>query len=128
MDFSLFAFALPAIAIFAFIGLAGLGAVAVLTHMSYAQILEKDPLDLIPLGGNVTTTLQDIDVAIDPTDGVLPLNGTLSIDTAGATDIDIQSMPAAGQTIVLTNTTATVTSNPVSIGTNVPGELESSDD
>jgi hypothetical protein len=117
---------LISIALVAFIALSGLGAVTLLTHMAYAQILEKDPLDQIPIDGNVTT-LQDIDVAIDPTDGVLPANGTLSIDTAGATDIDIQSMPLPGQSIILTNTTATVTSNPVSIDNN-PSDSDSDSD
>lgn len=115
---------LISIALVAFIALAGLGSMALLTHMAYAQILEKDPLDQIPINGN-TTTLEEIDVAINPNDGYLPANGTLSIDTTGATDIDIQSMPPAGQTILLTNTTATVTSNPVSI--NNPSESADSD-
>jgi hypothetical protein len=117
---------LISIALVAFIALSGLGAITLLTHMAYAQILEKDPLDQIPVDGNVTT-LQDIDVAIDPTDGILPANGTLSIDTAGATDIDIQSMPLPGQSIILTNTTATVTSNPVSIDNN-PSASDSDSD
>lgn len=119
---------LISIALVAFIAaLAGLGSsVACLTYMAYAQILEKDPLDQIPIDGNVTT-LQDIDVAIDPVDGVLPPNGTLSIQTAGATDIDIQSMPLPGQSIILTNTTATVTSNPVSIDEPATEESEDSD-
>lgn len=119
---------LISIALVAFIAaLTGLGSsVACLTYMAYAQILEKDPLDQIPIDGNVTT-LQDIDVAIDPTDGIMPPNGTLSIDTAGATDIDIQSMPLPGQSIILTNTTATVTSNPVSIDEPATEESEDSD-
>ena len=110
MDFYTVAFILVA-----FIGIITIGAVAVLQNEAYSQILEKDPLGSIPVDGNATT-LGEIDVAIDPTDSFLPPNGTLSIDTIGANDIDIQSMPQAGQTILISNTTATVTENPVNIG------------
>lgn len=112
-----------AISIVAFTALAGLGAIVALQYVANAQILERDPLDMISVGGNATT-LEEIDVAIDPSAGYLPQNGSLSIDTTGANDIDIQSMPSRGETIVLTNTTATVTSNPVSIGPPITTQLQ----
>jgi hypothetical protein len=92
------------------------------TETVQAQILEKDAPTPIPLNGNATS-ISERDVAIDPLDGVLPANGTLSISMEGATDIDIQSMIPQGMTVVIDNQTATVTSHPVDIAVD-----ESSDD
>jgi hypothetical protein len=83
-------------------------------NLATAQILEKDSIANLPIGGNAT--LGDIDVAIDPTDEPLPPNGTLSVSTDRATDYDITSMVPQGMTIVIDNTTATVTNHPVTIG------------
>jgi hypothetical protein len=70
----------------------------------------------IPIGGNATT-FEDIDVSIDPTDDEpLPLNGTLTISTDGATDYDINSMVPSGLTIIIDNTTVTATNHPVTVG------------
>lgn len=82
---------------------------------TYGQILEKDALPAIPLTGNMTS-LEDIDISIDPLDEPLPVNGTLTIQTAGATDLDITEMPPAGMTIIIDNSTATVTNHPVTVG------------
>ena len=79
-----------------------------------AQILTKDPPQTIPIDGNATLSTRD--VAIDPTDGILPANGTPSISTIGIDDYDIQSLVPSGMTIVITNDTATATSLPVTIG------------
>jgi hypothetical protein len=80
----------------------------------YAQILEKDNIPDIPLSGNVTT-LGEIDLSVDFSEGLLPPNGTQTLSTAGITDIDITSLPGPGFTLILDNQTATVTVHPVEI-------------
>lgn len=79
-----------------------------------AQILEKDPPQTVGVDGNATT-LGQRDVSIDIEDAPMPANGTLSISTIGADDIDIQSMPPAGFSIIVDNQSATVTMHPVNI-------------
>lgn len=86
--------------------------------LTSAQILEKDPLVLQTLGLNGTVTdLGQRDVSIDIEDEPMPANGTISISTTGADDIDVQSMPPAGFTIIIDNQTARVTTHPVTIET-----------
>jgi hypothetical protein len=80
----------------------------------HADLLAKDDVPDIAIDGNVTT-LGQIDVAISPYDGYLPQNGTLTISTLGANDLDINAMPPAGMTIVIDNQSATITSNPVRV-------------
>lgn len=95
-------------------------------QLTNAQILEKDPPSMQQLSLNGTVTElgnQQRDVAIDITDGIMPANGTLSISTDGANDIDIQSMPPQGFSIIIDNQTARVTIHPVTIEVD-----ESSDD
>lgn len=84
-----------------------------------ADILAKDDITDIPIGGNATT-LGEIDVAISPYDGFLPPNGTLTLSTAGANDLDINAMPPAGMTIIIDNQSATVTTNPVTVDMGPP--------
>jgi hypothetical protein len=79
-----------------------------------AQILEKDNIPDIPLSGNVTT-LGEIDLSVDFSEGLLPPNGTQTLSTAGITDIDITSLPGPGFTLILDNQSATVTLHPVQI-------------
>lgn len=69
-----------------------------------AQPLEKD----IPTG-NLT---EDIDIAINPTEP-LPPNGTVTISTEGATDMDINEFPPSGVTVMIQNDRIIVTNNPV---------------
>lgn len=105
--------------------------------LTYSQILEKDPpvLQTLDLNGTVTD-LGQRDVSIDIEDEPMPANGTISISTTGANDIDVQSMPPAGFTIIIDNTTARVTTHPVTIETRESSleadteqaEQESSDD
>jgi hypothetical protein len=105
--------------------------------LTNAQILEKDPpaLQTLDINGTVTD-LGQRDVSIDIEDEPMPANGTISISTEGADDIDVQSMPPAGFTIIIDNTTARVTTHPVTIearesleaDTAEQAEEESSDD
>ena len=64
---------------------------------------------------NLSVDELDIDVAVDPSE-LLPPNGTQQISTEGATDIDVNSFPPAGVTIIIENETVHVTNRPVTIG------------
>lgn len=81
--------------------------------VAVAQILEKDPPQTLGVDGNLTMGQRD--VSIDIEDAPMPANGTLSISTIGADDIDVQSMPPAGFSIIIDNQSATVTMHPVNI-------------
>ena len=59
--------------------------------------------------GNLT---EDIDISISPGE-LLPANGTVSISTEGATDMDINEFPLSGVTVIIRNETVVVTNNPV---------------
>jgi hypothetical protein len=61
-----------------------------------------------------TNATEELDVKIDATEP-LPLNGTIMIDIAGTDDIDIDAIPPVGISVIITNTTVTVTNNPVDI-------------
>jgi hypothetical protein len=64
---------------------------------------------------NQSADEMDIDVSVDPTES-LPINGTQQISTKGATDIDINSFPPRGVTLVIENETVYVTNRSVTIG------------
>lgn len=83
-------------------------------HKVHADLLAKDDVPDLAIDGN-ETTLGQIDVAISPYDGYLPQNGTLTISTQGANDLDINAMPPAGMTIIIDNQSATITSHPVRV-------------
>lgn len=59
-----------------------------------------------------TNATEELDVKIDATEP-LPVNGTIIVDITDADDIDIDAIPPQGVSIVVTNTTLTVTNNPV---------------
>ncbi|MGB7882612.1 MAG: hypothetical protein WBL44_07790 [Nitrososphaeraceae archaeon] len=61
-----------------------------------------------------TNATEELDVKIDATEP-LPANGTLVVDISGADDIDIDTIPPHGVSIIVTNSTVTVTNNPVEI-------------
>ena len=58
---------------------------------------------------------QDLDLSIDPVDPILFENGTVTMSTAGATDLDINSFPPVGVSVLIQNETVSVTKNPVTI-------------
>ncbi|MGH9985481.1 MAG: hypothetical protein ACRD8W_16185 [Nitrososphaeraceae archaeon] len=62
----------------------------------------------------LTNATEELDVKVDATEP-LPANGTLVVDISEADDIDIDAIPPQGVSIVVTNTTLTVTNNPVEI-------------
>jgi hypothetical protein len=61
-----------------------------------------------------TNATEELDVKIDTTEP-LPLNGTVMVDIADADDIDIEAIPPEGISVIVTNTTVTVTNSPVDI-------------
>jgi hypothetical protein len=61
-----------------------------------------------------TNATEELDVKIDATEP-LPLNGTIMVDISEADDIDIDAIPPEGISIIITNTTVTVTNSPVNI-------------
>ena len=61
-----------------------------------------------------TNATEELDVKIDATEP-LPLNGTIMVDISEADDIDIDAIPPEGISVIITNTTVTVTNNPVDI-------------
>src|SRR5918996_2048587 len=91
-------------------------AMVVITN-TYATTLSKENPPEIGQNNiqNLSTDELDIDVAVDPSE-LLPPNGTQQISTEGATDIDVNSFPPAGVTIIIENDTVHVTNRPVTIG------------
>lgn len=74
----------------------------------YGASLDKDPPPF-----NASST-EDIDIAINPEEG-LPINGSLSISTAGITDYDINSLVPEGMSVLIQNDSVTITSNEITI-------------
>jgi hypothetical protein len=85
-----------------------------------AQVVIKDETP--------TNATEELDVKVYPTEP-LPANGTILVDITEADDIDIETIPPEGVTIVITNSTITVTDNDVSIpDQNEAPEAEDSDE
>jgi hypothetical protein len=63
---------------------------------------------------NLSADDKDRDISIDPTD-ILPSNGTQTMSTHDATDVDINVFPPKGVTVMIQNDSITVTKNQVSI-------------
>jgi hypothetical protein len=96
-------------------------------------LLSKEPPSIMINGPpiNITADKQDIDIQVDPSDP-LPLNGTVSIPTTGATDSDMNGFSPLGVSVIIQNDTVTVTNHPISID-NLAAEIkqqadESNDD
>lgn len=80
--------------------------------------LEAPPLPNLALNGtelNLTADDQDRDISIDPVENITFANGTVTMSTAGATDLDINEFPPIGITVLIQNETITITKNQVSI-------------
>lgn len=90
------------------------GILVVDAEIVYGDLLAKDDIPDLPTNGS-TITLGEIDVAVSPYDGYLPQNGTLTLSTVGANDIDFNAMIPEGMTAVITNTSVTLTSHPVTV-------------
>ena len=82
----------------------GLGLLLVSSIGTSAQLDKEAP------SGNLT---EDVDISISPGEE-LPANGTVSVSTEGATDMDINEFPPPGVTVIIQNDKVVVTNNPVS--------------
>lgn len=71
-----------------------------------------------------TNATEELDVKVDATEA-LPANGTLVVDISEADDIDIDAIPPHGVSIIVSNTTLTVTNNPVEITEGANAETQS---
>lgn len=96
--------------------------------------LSLEPPELVLNGPptNFTADQEDRDIDIDPGDE-LPANGTVSIGTAGATDMDINEFPPVGVSVIIQNGTIMVTNHTVDVYTDLEEEaavqaIESNDD
>jgi hypothetical protein len=81
----------------------GLGLFLISSIGTDAQLDKEEPT------GNLT---EDVDISISPGEE-LPANGTVSVSTEGATDMDINEFPPQGVTVIIQNDTVVVTNNPV---------------
>jgi hypothetical protein len=81
----------------------GLGLFLISSIGTDAQLDKEAPT------GNLT---EDVDISISPGEE-LPANGTVSVSTEGATDMDINEFPPQGVTVIIQNDTVVVTNNPV---------------
>jgi hypothetical protein len=81
----------------------GLGLLLISSIGTYAQLDKEAP------SGNLT---EDVDISISPGEE-LPANGTVSVSTEGATDMDINEFPPPGVTVIIQNDKVVVTNNPV---------------
>jgi hypothetical protein len=67
-----------------------------------------------------TNATEELDVKVDPTEP-LPVNGTIIVDITNADDVDLNALPPEGVSIVVTNSTLTVTNHPVEISEGASG-------
>lgn len=79
------------------------------------SLLVSNPVvnaQLVVMDETPTDPTEELDVKIYPTEP-LPANGTVIVDITEADDIDIETIPPEGVTIVMTNTTITVTNEDI---------------
>jgi hypothetical protein len=81
----------------------GVGLLLISSIGTYAQLDKEAPT------GNLT---EDVDISISPGEK-LPANGTVTVSTEGATDMDINEFPPPGVTVIIQNDKVVVTNNPV---------------
>ena len=81
----------------------GLALLLISSIGTYAQLDKEAPT------GNLT---EDVDISISPGEE-LPANGTVSVSTEGATDMDINEFPPPRVTVIIQNDKVVVTNNPV---------------
>ena len=81
----------------------GVGLLLISSIGTYAQLDKEAPT------GNLT---EDVDISISPGEE-LPANGSVTVSTEGATDMDINEFPPPGVTVIIQNDKVVVTNNPV---------------
>jgi hypothetical protein len=93
---------------FLFVLSTGLGLFLLCAAQVSAQPITKD----VPTG-NLTG---EVDISIDPGEP-LPDNGTVTINSEGATDTDMNGFPPEGVYVIISSDTVTVTNQTIDIGT-----------
>src|SRR5215203_3112437 len=81
------------------------------------SLLVSNPVvnaQLVVMDETPTDPTEELDVKIYPTEP-LPANGTVIVDITEADDIDIETIPPEGVTVIMTNTTITVTNEDIEI-------------
>jgi hypothetical protein len=81
-------------------------------HVVNAQVVDVDEPP--------TNATEELDVKIDAAEP-LPANGTIVVDISDTDDVDIDTIPPADVSVIVTNTTVTVTNNPVEISEETSG-------
>jgi len=81
---------------------------------------------LVDIDEPPTNATEELDVKIDAT-VPLPANGTVVVDITNADDIDIDAIPPEGVSIIVTNTTLTVTNSSVEMAEGEGNGTPSSD-
>lgn len=91
------------------------------------QTLSKEDPDLLVTGQTMNTTIDDLDIdlTIHADSNMTEPQETISME--GATDIDINGLVPPGRTVILTNTTAIVTTFPVEVAGGDVGAAEAAD-
>jgi hypothetical protein len=87
--------------------------------------LEAPPPPPVFLNGtftNLSADDKDRDISINPYDD-LPANGTQTMSTHVATDVDINLFPPVGVSVIIQNDTITVTNHTVDISTDLDDEI-----
>ena len=87
--------------------------------------LEAPPPPPVFLNGTMTNLSaddKDRDISIDPYDD-LPANGTQTMLTQPATDVDINAFPPVGVTVLIQNDSITVTNHTVDISTDLDEQI-----
>lgn len=99
----------------------------VAVFLSLASIEESVvSAQLVDIDEPPTNATEELDVKIDAT-GPLPANGTVVVDITNADDIDIDAIPPEGVSIIVTNTTLTVTNSSVEMAEGEGNGTTSSD-
>lgn len=105
--------------------LAGLGLILLsIIELSAAAAASAQSLTKDMLTGNVT----GVNISIDPEEP-LPTNGTVTISTERAIDTDMNGIPPEGISVIITNSSVTVTNQTVDIGTaDVDADVEEAEE
>lgn len=102
--------------------------VATTTTYTHASSLALEPLPPpnLNLNGtelNLTADDTDRDISIDPLEP-LPANGTVTISTQGATDLDINDFPPVGVAVIIQNDTIMVTNHTFTVGNTLEEDID----
>ena len=93
------------------------GSIIAILVAAFFSLADSNPIviaQLVVKDETPTNVTEELDVKIYPTEP-LPANGTLIVDISDADDLDIETIPPEGVTIVMTNTTIALTNEEIEI-------------